>query len=206
MDDSKSIWDKPISHGEILKKIWKHLDLGTLDREHPFHLPVFGTISENEPNLRVVVLRRFWRRPPSLAFHTHSCSPKIEQIKQNSKVYWLFYHPKEKLQVRIKGTATIHTGGELLEEQWLATELFSRRCYVGEAPSKESKKPTSGLPEDLIERQPNREESEHGRANFCVVYSTIDSIDCMELDVRGHRRSLFTWNEAGELETKWLTP
>ena len=206
MHDSKSIWDKPLSHGEILKKIWKHLDLGTLDREHPFHLPVFGTIADNEPSLRVVVLRRFWRRPPMLAFHSHIGSPKIEQIKQNPNVYWLFYHPKQKFQIRVKGAATIHTDGDLHEEQWLATELFSRRCYIGENPSQISKKPTSGLPEDLIERQPNREESEIGRANFCVISSTIDAIDCMELDVKGHRRSLFTWNEAGELETKWLTP
>ena len=26
----QNIWDKPISHGEILKKIWKHLDLDYL--------------------------------------------------------------------------------------------------------------------------------------------------------------------------------
>ncbi len=56
----ESIWDKPKSHGEILKKIWKHLDLGTLEREHPFHTPVFGTVASGcTPNLRIVVLRRF---------------------------------------------------------------------------------------------------------------------------------------------------
>lgn len=202
----ESIWEKPVSHGEILKKIWKHLDLGTLDREHPFHLPVFGTQDGNAPSLRVVVLRRFWRRPPALAFHTHAGSPKIEQIKANPNVYWLFYHPKEKLQVRIQGTATIHANGELHEEQWLATELFSRRCYIGEAPSRESKKPTSGLPESFIARPPNREESELGRANFCVVSSTINSIDCMELDIKGNRRSMFAWNENGVQDSKWLTP
>ncbi len=206
MQDSKSIWDKPVSHGEILKKIWKHLDLGTLDREHPFHSPVFGTVFENEPKLRVVVLRRFWRRSPRLAFHTHTGSPKIEQIRQNPNVCWLFYHPKEKFQVRIKGTAAIHVSGELHEEQWLSTGLFSRRCYIGDAPSQTSKKPTSGLPADLIERHPNSEESEIGRANFVVVTSTIDSIDCMELDVKGHRRALFVWNENGDVETGWLTP
>ena len=61
---SGNIWEKPVSHGEILKRIWKNLDLGTLQRKHPFHLPVFGSICDREPNLRIVVLRRFWRRPP----------------------------------------------------------------------------------------------------------------------------------------------
>ncbi len=202
----QSIWDKPISHGEILKTIWKNLDLGTLDRNHPFHLPTFGTVAGNMPDLRIVVLRRFWRKPPLLAFHSHACSPKIEQLKANPNVYWLFFHPQDKFQVRIKGRATLHTEGELHEEQWLSTELFSRRCYVGQAPTQVSEKPTTGLPENLIDRKPTHEESEAGKANFVVVTSTVDEIDCLEMNVKGHRRSLFTWHENGELCTKWLTP
>ncbi len=203
----ESIWEKPVSHGEILKKIWKNLDLGMLEREHPFHTPVFSTVANGcVPNLRVVVLRRFWRKPPLLAFHTHTGSPKIKELQNNPNVYWLFYHPTEKLQVRIKGKARVHTTDDLAEEQWLATEFFSRRCYVGEAPTQTSKKPTSGLPEDLLDRAPTREESEAGRANFAVVTSTVEQIDCLEMNVRGHRRSLFVWNETGELETRWLTP
>jgi hypothetical protein len=202
-----NIWEKPVSHGEILKKIWKNLDLGTLEREHPFHTPVFSTVANGcVPNLRVVVLRRFWRKPPLLAFHTHTGSPKIKELRNNPNVYWLFYHTAEKLQVRIKGVAEIHTDDDLAEEQWLATEFFSRRCYIGEAPTEPSKKPTSGLPEDLLDRAPTREESEAGRANFAVVTSTVEQIDCLEMNVRGHRRSLFVWNETGELETRWLTP
>ncbi len=205
MTAEAKMWEKPISHGEILKTIWKNLDLGTLQRRHPFHLPVFGTIDDNQPNMRIVVLRRFWRKPPALAFHSHIGSPKIAQIEANPNVYWLFYHAEDRLQVRIRGKATIHKDGELHEEQWLSTELFSRRCYVGEPPSKFNKTPTSGLPDNLIDREPTREESEQGKANFVVITSTIEEIDCLEMNVRGHRRSLFTWND-GELETKWLTP
>lgn len=202
-----SFWDKPQSHGEILKRIWKHLDLGTLQRGHPFHTPVFATVCDNAPELRVVILRRFWRKNPrALAFHTHIGSPKISEIKSNSKVSFIFYHPPEKLQVRIRGCAEIHTSGELHEEQWLATEFFSRRAYIGESPTTVKEKSTSGLPEAIVDRNPTREESEAGKANFVVITSTIDSIDCLELDVRGNRRSLFVWNDAGELETKWLTP
>jgi hypothetical protein len=201
-----AILEKPVSHGEILKKIWKHLDLGTLERDHPFHTPVFGTVCDDAPNLRVVVLRRFWRKSPRLAFHTHIGSPKISEIRSNPNVSFAFYHPQEKLQLRVKGTATVHQTDELAEEQWLSSELFARRCYVGDAPSQISGKPVSGLPEHLLNRQPTAEESETGRANFAVVCSTIASIDCLELAVRGHRRSLFTWNDAGCLETKWLTP
>src|SRR5215204_616132 len=201
----KSIWDKPISHGEILKKIWKHLDLATLDREHPFHTPVVGTVCDNAPVMRMVVLRRFWRKPPQLAFHSHAGAPKINQLRANPNIFWLFYHPQEKFQLRIKGIATLHTDDELHGEQWLATELFSRRCYIGANPSEVSEHPTSGLPDDLIDRKPTPGESEAGKANFVVVTSTIYEIDCYELNVKGHRRSLFTWN-SGAVETRWLTP
>lgn len=203
---NESIWDKPVSHGEILKQIWKHLDLGVLDRHHAFHSPVFATESNGEANIRVVILRRFWRKPAKLAFHTHLGSPKVAEIKLNPKVSWLFYHQKEKLQVRIKGVAVVHTDDELADEQWLATDFFSRRCYIGEAPTTITKNATSGMPEHIINREPTREESEIGRKNFAVISSTIESIDCLELAVRGHRRSLFKWNQSGELETKWLTP
>jgi hypothetical protein len=202
----QSIWDKPVSHGEILKKIWKNLDLGTLDREHPFHTPVFGTICNNAPDLRMVVLRRFWRKPPRLAFHSHAGAPKIEQLRANPNVYWLFYHPQEKFQLRIKGVAELHRDGELHEEQWLATELFSRRCYIGANPSALSEHPTSGLPDELVNRKPTQQESEAGKANFVVVTTRIDEIDCYELSVKGHRRSLFAWKTGGDLETRWLTP
>lgn len=201
-----SIWDQPISHGEILKKVWKHLDLGTLQRGHPFHTPVLATICDDAPESRVVILRRFWRKNPrALAFHTHVGAPKIAEIKSNPKVSFTFYHPPEKLQVRIKGFAEIHTSGALHEEQWLATEFFSRRSYVGESPTTVKEKPTSGLPAEITNRNPTKEESEAGKANFVVVTSTIDQIDCLELDVRGNRRSLFVWTDAGQLETKWLT-
>lgn len=199
------LWEKPVSHGDILKKVWKHLDLGVLQSNHPFHIPVFGTVNGDAPEMRMVVLRRFWRRPPGLAFHAHAGSPKLEQIAQNPSVHWVFYHPEESFQARISGTASVHSDDELADEQWEATSLFSRRCYIGKAPGAVSKKPTHGMPEKIVERDPTPEESREGRANFVVVTTAIRTIDVMELDVKGHRRSFFDWRD-GELQTKWLTP
>ncbi|QQS39627.1 MAG: pyridoxamine 5'-phosphate oxidase family protein [Acidobacteriota bacterium] len=199
------LWEKPVSHGEILKKVWKHLDLGVLESKHPFHTPVFGTVCDGRPEMRVVVLRRFWRRPPGLAFHAHAGSPKLDQIRANPSATWVFYHPEENFQARIHGIAEIHLDDDLADEQWFATSLFARRCYIGKAPSEESKKPTHGLPEAIVDREPTAEESKAGRKNFAVISTKILKVDVMELDVKGHRRSLFDWT-SGELETRWLTP
>ena len=201
-----SIWDEPVSHGSLLKKAWKHLDLGVIQRKHPFHTPVFATTNGECASVRTVILRRFWRKPAALAFHAHTGSPKLEQIRLNPRVGWHFYHPEEKIQLRIKGIAVVHVDDDLANEQWSATQLFSRRCYVGGAPSAVSKKPSHGMPEDLADREPTREESEMGRANFCVISTSIEYIDFLELDVRGHRRSFFSWDGSGNLETGWLTP
>lgn len=199
------LWEKPVSHGDILKKVWKHLDLGVLQSKHPFHTPIFGTAGEGGPEMRVVVLRRFWRRPPALAFHAHAGSPKIEQIRKDPSAAWVFYHPEENLQVRISGIAVVHTDDDLADEQWGATSLFARRCYIGSAPGMQSKKPTHGMPEEITDREPTVDESKEGRGNFAVISTSIKTVDVMELDVRGHRRSLFDWR-SGELEMKWLTP
>ena len=153
-----------------------------------------------------MILRRFWKKPARIAFHAHSGSPKISQIRENPNVSWLFYDDQEKFQIRINGIAQIHSDDETADEQWKKTAPFSRRCYMGEAPTQKSKKPTHGMPEEIVDQDPTLKESEVGRKNFVVVSSSIRSIDCVELDVTGHRRSLFIWDDKGEMETKWLTP
>ena len=202
----KTIWEKPVSHGEILKRIWKNLDLGTLQRKHPFHLPVFGTICDREPSLRIVVLEDFGadrRRSRFIRISARRRSIRLDRIRMS---IGCFITRKINSKSASKAKRQFTPTTNLAEEQWLATELFSRRCYVGKPPTQESKKPTSGLPDDLEDREPTAEESEEGRANFVVITSTIDEIDCLELAVKGHRRSLFKWHDNGELETKWLTP
>ena len=113
----------------------------------------------------------FWRSPAKLAFHTHFGSPKIKQIESNPNVAWTFYHPQENFQARIRGVAEIHTDDELADEQWDATRLFSRRCYIGKASTQISKKPTHGMPEEITDREPTQEESEEGRGNFAVIFN-----------------------------------
>ncbi|MEZ5306122.1 MAG: pyridoxamine 5'-phosphate oxidase family protein [Pyrinomonadaceae bacterium] len=204
--ERKSIWDTTVSHGDLLRRVWKHLELGVKDRHHPFHTPVFATIGEGQAELRSVILRRFFKKPRELAFHAHRGSPKVKQVSDNPKVSWLFYHPEEKLQLRIRGIATVLARGEIADEQWKQTSLFGRRCYIGMAPSQQTEKPSHGMPSNLVDREPLRDESEIGRENFCVVSSTIDYIDCVELDVRGHRRCFFDWTNKDAQKMGWMTP
>ena len=93
----QSIWEKPISHGEILKRYWKHLDLGRLNANILFTRRFLQRSAKIVCRaLRVVVLRRFWRKPPRLAFHTHIGSPKIEQINQIIRTFHGSFITREK--------------------------------------------------------------------------------------------------------------
>lgn len=191
-----------------MERVWVLLTRGAANRKDDFHTPAFSTIGLNgAPEIRTVVLRKILRESRLLICHVDSRSPKIAEIRKDGRVSWLFYHIEEKLQLRIRGLATIHTDDEIANAQWQNTQLFSRRCYCGDAPGTFKNDPSSGLPEFLIDREPTLEESEQlGRKNFAVLSSTIDEMDVYELNVKGHRRSLFKWNEPGELETWWLTP
>ena len=198
-----------MNHEELLSKIFAMLTRGAADRKSPLHTPTVATVgADKSPSMRVVVLRKFLTDERSLIFHTDSRSPKIAELRADSRISWLFYHQAEKMQFRIFGTATVHeTADDALKlKQWQATWAFGRRCYMGAAPSRIAAEATSGMPAEYENREPTIAESEIGFPNFAVISTKIVSIDCLELYVTGHRRSLFRWNANGELETNWLTP
>ena len=194
---------------DTLSKIFAMLTRGVVDRKSPFHTPTIATIGiDGSPQARIIVFRKFLPDERILLFHTDLRSPKIVEIERDRKITWLFYHPNEKIQVRISGKAKIHfdANDTLKLKQWQGTWNFGRRCYMGEAPSQIAQSATSGMCEAIAEVEPTTEESEVGFTNFAVISTKINSIDCLELHAKGHRRSLFTWHINGELEMNWLTP
>jgi pyridoxine/pyridoxamine 5'-phosphate oxidase len=197
-----------LNHREKLERVLRLLEHGASDRHDAFHTAVLATIARNnEPEVRTIVFRRLLRDPLSLVCHVDRRSPKVLEIQTNPRVGWLFYHPAEKLQLRLRTNAFLHTDDSFADEQWENSELFSRRCYCGVAPSTMIDAPASGLPEFLEKRRPTAEETnELGRKNFAVIRSIVREMDVYELNADGHRRSLFIFHESGEIETRWLTP
>lgn len=201
----KSLWEEPVTREEILERIFLNFEAGTRSRKHPFHTGVFATSGEEGPEARYVVLRRFWREEPRIAFHAHAASPKVFQVESDPNVSWVFYDPTNGLQVRIKGVASIHRSDELEDEQWSKTSNLGKRCYLGEPAGLENDEPTTGLPFTPMDLEVDVD-VEEGRGNFVVISTLIESIDCLELDVRGHRRSRFTWGRGKPVKSVWLTP
>ena len=190
----------------ILDEVWKMLKRGVSHFNDPFHWPVLGTTGKNGCSLRTVILRQLILPERILVCHTDARTTKAKEICNLNKVGWHFYHPKKKVQLRISGTATLHTDDQFADDQWAAVPITSCINYcTAESPGVPVDKPTSGLPDFLLTKIPTMLESERGRKNFMTIACRIDSIDWLILQALGHRRARFDWDD-NRLSFTWLVP
>ena len=192
---------------EIFEEIKTNLTRGVKDRKHAFHNPVFCNVDQDGGvDSRVVVLRKFDPINMILNFHTDYRSPKVSNLKENNKSMFVFYDHKLKIQMRIKTTSVINYQNEIAKEMWDKTKLLSRKCYLtSKDPSSLTSLPEDGIPEHLIGKEPEFEESEKGYKNFTVIENKINKIDWLYLEISGHRRlNLLFQNNKPQFQ--WLIP
>ena len=192
---------------QIFEDIKSNLTRGVKDRKHAFHNPVFCNVDQDgRVDSRVVVLRNFDPINMILNFHTDYRSPKVSNLKQNNKSMLVFYDHKLKIQMRIKTTSIINYQNEIAKEMWDKTKLLSRKCYLtSKDPSSLTSLPEDGIPEHLIGKEPEFEESEKGYKNFTVIENKINEIDWLYLEISGHRRlNLLFQNNKPQFQ--WLIP
>lgn len=190
----------------VLDEAWKMLQRGAARFNDPFHRPVLGTAGSEGAALRTVILRQFIPARRLLVCHTDARAPKVREIASASRVCWLFYHPKKKVQLRIAGGATLHADDQLADAQWEATQITSRLNYCAVAPPGSAvARPSSGLPDFLRRKVPTLFETERGRQNFMAIAGRIESMDWLKLSVTGNRRARFDWDETG-MKAAWLIP
>ncbi len=99
----------------ILTEAWAMLARGVANAADPCHTPVLGTSSPHGCNLRTVVLRQTDQNDRVLICHSDLRAGKVQEIRRDPRVSWLFYHPQEKVQLRIAGQARLHTGDDLAD-------------------------------------------------------------------------------------------
>ena len=192
---------------EIYKDIKRNLTRGVKDRKHNFHTPVFCNLNnDGEIESRVVVLRKFDPLKMLLNFHTDFRSPKANNLQSKKSSLFVFYDHRLKIQMRIKTTSTLNNQNNIAKEMWDKTRLLSRKCYLTEKdPSSSTSFPEDGIPEHLVGKEPNFEESEKGFKNFTVVENKINEIDWLYLEISGHRRlNIIFKNERPEFQ--WIIP
>lgn len=190
-----------------IPEIWDDLVRAVGERRNPFHTPVVASLGPEGVEAHVVALRRVTPERREMTFHTDLRAQKILRFREHPKVEWVFYDAVRRLQLRARGTMSVHAGDDpVARDAWERTKLMSRRCYLAEFGSgTRLDEPTSGLPAQFEGRSPTREESEAGYVNFAVCLTTIHRFERLHLAAHGHLRQAFTWN--GEtFEGVWLAP
>jgi hypothetical protein len=188
----------------ILDEIWSLLQKGVVDRNEDFRLPVVIVSATDSAEGRIVVLRGAFKDKNILRFHTDFRSSKIKSLKENKKIYFVFYNKKRKIQVRAEGIAIVHKDNEITKEAWTKTQMMSRKCYLSpQAPGDFINDSASDLSKDMGNEIPTYEQSEIGYKNFCVIESKIKSFEWLYLASQGHRRAKFMLDEN---KSTWLVP
>ena len=174
---------------DLLELAKTELLRSNVDRKHPFRLLYLSTWGVY-PEVRTVVKRKI-DSDLNLTFFTDSRSPKVEQIRNNSKVSALFYHPKKKLQIRLYGQAILIDEGHGDFDRYLQT--------IKQSPSLKDyttiQAPGSSLPQEEEAVGLFGEE-----VYFLAVEIHAQKLDVLQLGKESHQRSIFIRQEDEWLE------
>jgi hypothetical protein len=204
-NDSRGMPEKALTFDAILDDAWGMLVQGSESGDSPLHTAALGTVSANRSRVRTVILRRADPVKRIVACYTDARSRKVSELRRHPRATYLFYDPRERLQLRLAGTATIHTGDETADSAWAELTPLGRRLYCGQAPGSRVDRPSPGVPEELLRREPTTAETDIGRAHFSVIVCGVDYLEWLDLKFAGHRRAIFTWRD-GVMEAVWLIP
>lgn len=191
---------------DVLSSSWRILHKGVRNFRHPFYRPALATMDGNKPDVRTVILRGFSDKDRTLICHCDARTPKVSQIQGNPDVSWLFYHPDKWLQLRLSGTARVHTNDKIAEFQWKKVSLTSRINYCsrispGSPMGKSSLAPSSFL----RDKAPKLLDHPEARKNFAVIVCRFDQMDWLLLKLTGNIRAKFHW-EDDRIDASWVIP
>ncbi len=189
------LFDSNSAKDDIWESISHELHRGALDPKHPFRYVNLGTIGQDYPELRTVVLREV---DQSLNFYmfTDSRSEKTKEMGLKDSVSLHFYHPKKRVQIRVQAKVKIHQEDEVLNRFWPRVQGDAQKAYNSRLdPGTKISKPEEGW------EWPEEMDSEY----FAVLKVIPQSIEILQLDRLNHLRIDF--KRVGEdWEGQWLVP
>lgn len=191
----------------VESQAWTLLADGSRNPKDAFYTGTLGTLAHPGPNLRTVVLRGADPQQRITVCYSDVRAGKVAELLENPAVSWLFWDDGRKVQLRLNGQATVHTGDALADGHWQGTSPSNRRSYLaGPAPGTAQPFPTSGLPEGLDAREPSEEESAAGRPHFAVIVTQVERLEWLWLARGGHRRAAFRYAGTERVEAAWIVP
>ena len=190
----------------VFASVWAALETGAARRKHAFHTGMLLTVGVQGPRGRIVVCRGADLATRRVWCHTDARAGKVEEVLADARAGWTFYDAGDAVQVRLEGRAEWHCGDEVARAAWERSTLLARRCYLSPlGPGAEVAGPDSGLPPELVDREPTEEEARPGLAHFGVLSVTVERVEWLKLGFEGHTRAAWEWEE-GAWRGRWLVP
>lgn len=192
---------------EVLAQCWQMLGRGGVDGKDPFHTPTLVTLDVNGwPAARTVILREVIAAERVLVCHSDVRAAKVEQLQEQDRIVWHLWHPRRRVQLRLRGRATTHQDDAFADRQWQATSLSSRLNYSATvAPATHMDSAQAAQSAYTTHDQLSEVDSEAWRPHFCAIRSEIHDIEYLLLHRAGHRRAHFVWQEE-MWQGDWLVP
>lgn len=157
-----------------------------VDKKHPFRYMTLATLG-TYPECRWVVSRNFSEQQEVLLY-TDSRTPKVEQITSNPKVAVTWYHPRKKLQIRMKGIAEVLLSGPIYDKHYQMVKEYPDDYNTLLAPGTANDNSTVHT----------------GDTNLAVIKIASLAFDILLLDRAGHQRAQLQ-KEHGEWTGKMVT-
>ncbi len=179
-----------------LDRVWRRLAAAVADRASPLRTPVVATVADRGADGQIMVLRDVDRSASTLTFFTDVRAAKVTAIAAVPDVAILAYDPGERLQLRLRGVASILSRGDAADAAWSAIGDEGRRSYRTVAPP--------GTPAESSDAAAQLGAGD-GRANFALLTVTVDAVEWLDLAGPVHRRARYH-REAGDWHATWCVP
>lgn len=168
---------------------------GAADKKDPLHTLCLITGEKSGTQGRMVVFRKWLTSPYALEAHTDVRSAKWADLSASPDHAWLGWHPRKRIQIRIRAVARLHTGDEVAAARWKNIPDAARFNYGAPLPP--------GTPVQSPECAVHSAQGDF--ANFGVIIAEVRSMDMLWLRQEGHVRARF--DREGEIwQETWLTP
>ena len=190
---------------DLWQRAWDQLIRAQHDKKHRFRTAVISTVTpDRKPRARNVVLRSVDAVNKSIRFYTDCRSAKMTDLADQPITNWLFWDSKSQLQITASGISH-RLSAEVEASLFAQLPKHGRKSYATkDAPGTYLAEIGDGLP--LNWESISLAATDFAAANFCVIETSIDTVEILYLARAGHRRLKAMRQIDHTWRLEWIVP
>lgn len=193
---------------EFEQHAWDLLRRAMHDRHSPLRNLTLATDSGSGPDMRILVLRGVRQSACVLELHTDIRSAKWQHLSQTPDCALLGWHPRHRLQIRIRGNAQLHHENSVAREAWDQISAATRLSYSAMmAPATRVHSAEAGQASYIKYEDRNQANASAWYPHFGVIRISVHRMELLQLGREGHLRAEFGYQgKFPATDGHWLVP